>query len=374
MIDQRVQKMANLLVNYSLELKKGDRFMIKGSDATLPLIKEVYREAIKVGAHPEININIAALQEILYKEGSDQQIEYISPIEELTMKQYDAFLMIGGDHNTRPFAGIDSSRIVKSRMARKDLRLTFSKRAASGDLNWCITHYPTHSGAQEANMSLDDYTDFVFNAARLNGENPVETWKEITQKQQKACNYLETKKELHITATDTDLKLTVAGRTWINANGKRNFPDGEVFTSPIKNSVNGHIRFSFPSIYEGQEVEDVTLTFKDGVVVDAKASKGEKLLIDILNTDEGARRVGEIAVGTNYGIKQFTKRILFDEKIGGTVHLAVGRGFLESGCGDIELNKSAIHWDLICDMAHGGEIHADGELIYQNGLFVTDLF
>jgi len=368
MKDSRNQKLAQLLVNYSLELKKGNKLIIEGSEAAIPLIKEVYKEALKAGAHPEIHIALSAVKEFLLKEGTEEQLKYVSIIETQTLENYDAVLTIWGDYNTKSLSNVEPKRIAMHRLARKDLRMKFFKRIAEGDAKWCGTQFPTHSDAQEAGMSLEEYEDFVYGAGLLYASDPTEKWKEVSVQQEKICKFLNGKKSLRIVSKDTDITMSVQGRKWINCDGKENFPDGEVFTTPVKESVNGHIRFTFPAIYSNREVEDIILTFKDGKVVQASAEKGEEFLISVLDTDEGARYLGEVAIGTNYGIKNFTKNILFDEKIGGTVHMAVGSGFEETG----GTNDSSVHWDMICDMRDGGKIFADEELIYENGKFVID--
>ncbi|MBN2695782.1 aminopeptidase [bacterium] len=361
--DLRVKKLAQLLVNYSLKLKKGELLSINTSDIAHPLVKEVYREAIEVGAHPDLNIELEGLKEILLKNGSDEQLKHLSPKEDMVYRNYDAVLTIWGGYNTKPLSNVDSKKIALNRLARKDAVNVFFQRVAEGKAKWCGTQFPTHSDAQEAGMSLEEYEDFVYGAGLLNSENPSQEWEKISAFQQKIADFMQTKKTLRFVAKDTDLTLSVDGRKWINCDGHENFPDGEVFTTPIRESANGTVRFSFPAIYSGKEVEDVRLTFKDGKVIEATAGKGEEFLNAILDTDEGARYLGEIAVGTNYGVQNFTKNILFDEKIGGTFHLAVGAGFPETG-GD---NDSAIHWDMICDLRDGGKIYADDELIYENG-------
>ncbi|MDF2520846.1 MAG: peptidase [Clostridia bacterium] len=240
------------------------------------------------------------------------------------------------------------------------------QKIGSGELNWCGTQYPTNSAAMDANMSLWEYEEFLFEACHLNSADPVAEWMKVHDEQERIVQILDTKKHLEFKSKDTQLTLDVEGRKWVNCDGKVNFPDGEIYTSPIENSVNGHIRFSYPAIHMGNEVEDIVLTFKDGKVVDAKAAKGEEFLKKMLASDEGASRVGEIAIGTNYKIPKFTKNILFDEKLGGTIHLAVGASLPEAG----GQNQSGLHWDMICNMKDGGEIYGDGELIYKDGKFV----
>lgn len=261
---------------------------------------------------------------------------------------------------------VDASKMKLRSRGRRELIDIFERRMASGELKWCGTLYPTQANAQEASMSLEEYEDFVYGAGYIDTENPIEKWQEVKKEQDRICKILDTKKELRIVSKDTDIKMSIEGRKWVNCCGDQNFPDGEVFTSPVEDSVEGYIRFSFPGIYAGREIEDIRLRFEKGKVVEATAAKGEDLLLQLLDTDEGARFLGEVAVGTNYGIKRFTKNMLFDEKIGGTVHLAIGRGFPEAG----SKNSSAIHWDMLCDMREGGEIYADGELIYKDGKFL----
>lgn len=366
--DLRIKKLADLLVNYSLELKKGEKFLIEASDLALPLVREIYREALRAGANPEVHVTLPGFKEILLKNGNREQLEYISPIDTVILMDYDALLTIWGDHNTRELTNVDPTNIACHRAVRKDLKMSFLKRAAKGEAKWCGTQFPTHADAQEAGMSLEEYEEFVYGAGLLDEDNPTEKWKIISEQQEKICDYLNTKKVIRIVSVDTDLTFCVEGRKWINCDGKENFPDGEVFTTPVRDSVNGRIRFTYPAIYSSREIEDVRLTFENGKVVQASAEKGEDFLLSVLDTDEGARYVGEIAIGTNYGIQKFTKNILFDEKIGGTIHLAVGSGMEETGGS----NDSSIHWDMICDMRDHGKIYADDELIYENGKFIIN--
>jgi aminopeptidase len=226
--------------------------------------------------------------------------------------------------------------------------------------------YPTESLAQEAGMSLRDYEAFVEKACLLDQADPIAAWEEVHRSQQTIVDYLTGKKQLVIKSRDTHLQMSVEDRIWINSDGHTNFPSGEVFSAPLEDSVEGHIRFSYPGIYAGQEIEDIRLTFEKGKVVEAKASRGEALLKALIQTDPGASYVGEVAIGTNYGIQQFTKNMLYDEKMGGTIHLALGSAYAKSG----GKNQSAIHWDMLCDMKSGGEIFADGELFYRNGQFI----
>lgn len=366
MVDSRITKFAKVLVNYSLKLKKGDLFIIEGNTVSEPLIKEVYKEAVLAGAHPHATAPIEGLNEMMLKLGSDEQISYISPMERAIFDNAQAYLTIMGSSNTKALMNVNPDKLSLRSKSRNELFVKLLQKMGSKELNWCGTQFPTHSAAMDANMSLSEYEEFLFEACHLNSDDPVAEWKKVHDEQERLVKILDTKKHLEFKSKDTHLTMDVEGRKWINCDGQVNFPDGEIFTSPIENTVNGHIRFSYPAIHMGNEVEDVVLTFKDGKVIDATAKKGEEFLKKMLDSDEGARMVGEIAIGTNYNIPKFTKNILFDEKLGGTIHLAVGASLPEAG----GKNESGLHWDMICNMKDGGEIYADGELIHKDGKFV----
>ncbi|OXS25732.1 MAG: peptidase M29 [Acetobacterium sp. MES1] len=366
MRDHRLIKYAQTLVNYSLYVKPNEWVVIRGSDLAMPLIRECYREVLKAGAHPTVLLNPEGLSEILLKEGSDEQLKFNAPMMMAVYAKADKILNILGDHNLKSLSNIPSERIALQRRFGAPITQIYNDRVARGEMDWTLCLYPTESGAQEANMSLSDYEEFVFSACLLNGENPIAAWQKIHDEQEAMVTYLNTKTSFHVMANGTDLTLRTENRIWINSDGHHNFPSGEVFTAPVKESVNGTIRFTFPGIYSGQEIEDIQLTFADGRVVTASAKRGEALLHALLDTDAGSRYVGEFAIGTNYGITKFTKNMLFDEKIGGTIHLALGKSYPE--CGPI--NDSMLHWDMLCDMKDGGAIYADGELFYQNGVFL----
>jgi aminopeptidase len=281
----------------------------------------------------------------------------------------DVWLTSWGTRNTKSNSNIDSEKIKLSSLGNASWRKIYSERMGNGSLRWCGTQYPTHADAQEASMSLSEYEDFVYGAGFLDKEDPSAEWKRISLEQQKWTKYLDTKSELHIIAEETDIKVCIKNRKWINCDGRVNFPDGEVFTSPVENEINGYITFSFPGIFAGKEVEGIRLEVKDGLVVKASAKKGEELLNSLLNTDEGAKRFGEVAIGTNYGIQKFTRNMLFDEKIGGTIHFAIGDSMEDA----VGRNRSVLHWDMLCDMRKGGKIFADGELFYENGYFIDKI-
>lgn len=367
MIDKRLEKFANILVHHSLSLKKNDLFVLSGSHLAAPLIKEVYTQAVEVGAHPFTHIGIDGLAEIYYRYSSENQLKYVSPLSKFEIEHIDASLSIISPENTRNMTNIDPKKQVISSVAHQQIHKIFLDRAAKKQLRWCVTQYPTQASAQDAEMSLAEYEDFIFDSAHVDAKDPIKYWRTVHNEQEKIRKLLSMKKKIHVLAKDTDLTVSVAGRKWINCSGKENFPDGEVFTGPVENSAEGHISYSFPGSHGGREVDDIQLWFKKGAVVKSTASKGEKFLSSMLDMDPGARRIGEFAFGTNYGVKKYTKNTLFDEKIGGTIHLAVGSGYPETG----SKNKSSLHWDMMCDLRKHGEVYADNELIYKNGRFLN---
>jgi aminopeptidase len=366
MIDPRVSKMADVLVGYCLALKPGSLFRIEGPYLAEPLIREVYRAALQTGANPFTRIAVNGMEPIRYRYASEAQLKFVSELELREMEKIDARLTLWCDWNTRELTGVDSHKIALVRGARKELFGIYINRVARGDLRWCGTLYPSQASAQDAEMSLEDYEEFVFNAMHLDKPDPIGEWQRVSQEQARLVRILNEVREIEMKTRDTSLKFRCAGRKWVNCDGKQNFPDGEIFTCPIEDSVEGTIRFSFPAIYSGKAVEDVRLRFVKGKVVEARAAKGEDLLNATLDTDAGARYAGEISFGTNFGIQRFTRNTLFDEKIGGTMHVAVGASLKEAG----GVNESAIHWDIVADFRDGGEVYADGRLIHKDGKFL----
>ena len=367
-MDKHIEKHAYVLLNYSVELRKGDKVTILGELVCYPLMKEIYRQAIKLGAFPECHFMEEELQEIVLKEGNEGQIRYVPESLKKCYTTSDVILSIWGSANTRIFSNITPDKMKTYSQGRRPIIDILFQRLAKGEARWCGTLFPTRGVAQEASMSLYEFEEFAYDACHLNDEDPIASWQEIDRQQEKICNFLNQKENLRIISRDTDLKVSIKGRKWINCSGRENFPDGEVFTSPIENSAEGHIRFSFPAIYDGREVEDVQLTLQRGKIIKATAAKGEDFLQEMLKTDDGACYLGEVAIGTNYNIQRFSKNILFDEKIGGTTHVALGRSLPEAG----GKNLSAIHWDMLCDMKNEGKILADDQLIYQNGKFTIE--
>lgn len=369
MSDIRLNKLAKLLVNYSTEVKEGEFVFVSSEEVSTPWMIEVVKEAVKAGAHVETLLNSQEIAEVKLKYSTEKQLGEGNVMMETMLKKADVWLSAWGGRNTKVNSNIDSKKLQLSAKGATNWRKVYSDKMGNGTLRWCGTQYPTYSDAQEAAMSFSDYEDFVYGAGLLNCEDPVAEWKKISAEQERWVNYLNTKKELHIISEGTDIKVKVDGRKWINCDGRVNFPDGEIFTSPVEDSIDGYITFSFPGIYSGKEIEGIKLQIEKGKVIKATAKKGEDLLQSLLATDEGSSFFGEVAIGTNYGIKKFTRNMLFDEKIGGTIHMAIGDSMAEAG----GKNKSVIHWDMLCDMRNSGKIYADGELFYENGEFIKDI-
>ena len=366
MPDPRVSKLAQVLVQYSLNLQPGEQFILRTSPLAEELSLEVYKEAVIAGANVNLQISLPGASEIFFKYANDAQLEYISPLRRIMVEEFDASLYIEAEHNTRELSGTDPAKQAQFSKAGAEISKIFMERAARKELKWSLTVYPTHAMAQEADMSLSEYRDFVYEAGMLHLDDPVAFWKNEGKRQRELITWLAGRDQVSLKGSNVDLSFSIKERTFEPADGKYNFPDGEIFTAPVEPSANGWIRFSYPAIYGGQEIEDIELWFEDGKGIKEKASKGQELLTALLNTDEGARYLGEWGIGTNYGIQRFTKNMLFDEKIGGTIHLAVGAGYPETG----SKNESGIHWDMLCDMAES-EIRVDGDLFYKDGKFAV---
>lgn len=366
MSDPRLRRWAEALLHYSMDLQPRDRLMILSTPAAAPLIAEVYREALRMGAHPEVTLNLPGLHEILLREGSEEQLKDVSPVQKLINSQFDAILAILAVENTRELANVDPAKQAMRQQAQRELNALFLRRDAAGELKWSLTLYPTNAYAQDTGMSLVDFSEFVYEACFLNDEDPVARWKSLGAKQQQLVDWMKGKEQIHVLSKETDLHLSVKDRTFLSADGKKNFPDGEVFTGPLEESVNGHIRFNLPTTFQGRPVEGMRLRFEAGKVVEATAEVGQDVLEQMLSIDEGARRVGEFAFGNNFGIRRGIRNDLFDEKIGGTVHLALGASLPGTG----GQNQSALHWDMVCDLRDGGEVWVDGQLFNKNGQFV----
>ena len=342
--------------------------MIDGNSIAEPLINEIYARVLQAGGHPFLMLSLPGTDERFYRYASDDQLKYVAKPTELIYDTYDVRIALLAETNTKALSNVNPDKIVLRRRARTGLQRTFMRRSAAKEMRWTVAPFPTNASAQDAEMSLAEYEDFVYGACLPDLADPVGYWKRFSARQEKIVNWLKGKKQVQVTGPDTDLRLSINERIFENCDGHFNMPDGEIFTGPVEDSIEGHVYFSYPTIYSGREVTGVRLWFEKGKVVKASADKNEEFLLKTLDTDAGSRFIGEFAIGTNEGITKFTREILFDEKIGGSFHMALGSGYPETG----SKNESAIHWDMICDLRDGGEIRVDDELIYKNGKFAID--
>ena len=365
----RIERLAGVLVDYSTRVKQGDLVCIDTGPAAAPLVREVWRRVLDAGAHPHLRLDVDGAPDLLLRNGTDAQLDWVSPLRKAEVERADVRIAIEAEVNTRGNTGVDPERQARSERAREPLRRVHFARASAGELRAVVTLYPTDAAAQDANMSLSEYEDFVFHAGLLDRDDPVAEWEALGKTYARLADWLDERREIRIVGDGTDLTLGVAGRTWVPCDGQENCPDGEVVTGPVETKVDGVIRFTYPASYAGRRVSGVELEFRGGEVVRAEAAEGETFLREMIALDEGARHVGEFSVGLNEAVHEFTGHTLFDEKIGGTVHLALGASYPESG-GQVQ---SALHWDLVCDLRQGSEVLADGEVVYRDGRFVDGI-
>jgi aminopeptidase len=367
--DPRIERLAELLVGYSLDVQPGNLVRIDGSELASPLITEVYRAVLRRGALPYANVKLTGLTEILLDEASDEQLVYVSDSEWNEMRRLDRYLFIWADENTRSLTRADPDRMQRSIAARRALAQVQHDRAERGEMSWCGVQYPTHAHAQEAEMSLREYEEFVYRACHVTGDaDPADHWRSVARDVDARARELTEVRELRVVGRDTDLRLVVAGRTWTGSKGRRNMPDGEVMTGPVETGTSGVVSFNLPAVFAGREVAGVRLRFEGGRVVESEATAGEDYLNTLLDMDAGSRILGECAFGLNYEIDRFTRNTLFDEKMGGTMHFALGSSYARTG----GRNTSALHWDMVLDLREEGEVYADGELIWEAGSFVRE--
>jgi aminopeptidase len=363
--DSRADALAQILVRYSTRVGEGDVCVIQSTTPAEVLVQAVYEEVLRAGGLPILQVSTEGAQAAFFDLATDTQLDWVPPTSEWIAENADVRIGIMADVNARELSSTDPKKQARVSKARQGLMESTMRRSAAGEHRWALTLFPTHAYASEAGMSLRDYEDFYYAACLATDGEPVTAWERQSEEVKRLSGWIEGKEEVRVTAPGTDITLGVAGRTWIPCYGEHNMPDGEFFTGPVEDSVNGEISFSFPASYGGRTVSGVRLRFENGKVVDATAEQGEDLLVEMLDTDEGARRLGEIGIGTNYGIATGTKEILLDEKIGGTVHLAIGMSYPETGGS----NASAVHWDMVCDLRPGGALVVDGVELQRDGQF-----
>jgi aminopeptidase len=358
--------MAQILVQHSARIVPGDRVALEATTAAEPLVRELYREILKQGGHPHLLLAIPEQTKEQFTYANDRQLAFVHELRQYAYETFESRIRIHSLTNLHALEGFSPEKQTLIQKAQSPILATQMKRGARDEFKWVTTLYPTEAYAKEAGMSLEAYQDFVFQACHADREDPVSIWNEARKKQARAVDHIEGKDQVTLRGPNIDLTLSVRGRTFKNSYGLHNMPDGEIFTGPVEDSAEGWVRYSYPAVYNGVRVKGIELTFEHGKVVQASATENEQVLHRLLDSDGGARYIGEFAIGTNQQIQQFTGNILFDEKIGGTIHIALGAGYPETG----SKNESMIHWDMICDMREESEILVDGELYYQNGAFV----
>jgi aminopeptidase len=368
MTDLRHRKFAKLLVDYSTHVSPGDRVAITATTAAEPLLKALYQRVLERGGSPHLLIDLPGQDELLFAYASDDQLDDIPSFHKMAFEQFDVLIKIRSELNSRSLSAVDTARLARRQKALSVLLGAQMRRGADKSLRWMSTLYPTAAYAMEAEMGTEEYQAFFFRACHVdeNTSDPVAYWQSIQVEQQRAIDWISGHDHVEVRGPNAELSLSIKGRKMVNACGEHNLPDGEIFTGPVEDSANGWVRYTYPAMYQGRIVEGIELTFKAGKVVKASARKNEELLLKMLETDAGARYLGEFAIGTNFEIDRFTHSILLDEKIGGSFHMALGAGYPETG----SVNKSAIHWDMICDIRQDSEVRMDGDLLYQNGRFV----
>ncbi|HMA37931.1 MAG TPA: aminopeptidase [Chloroflexia bacterium] len=362
--DPRVQKMAEVLVHYSLGVQPGWQVCISSTPLAAPLITAVYREVLRAGAFPSTHLTLPELADVLLATGSDAQLQYVPPFSRTLWDSFDALLTIRAEANTRATTDLAPARLAQYQRGLRGASKSFVWMQEGRPIS--STLFPTAAHAQEAGMSLAAYADFVFRACMLDAPDPAAEWRALHDQQQHLVDWLQGKRTVHVESPAIDLTLSIAGRTFINSDGHNNFPSGEIYTGPVEDSVNGHIHYTYPAIYQGRVVDDVQLWFKDGRVERFTAGAGADFLAAMLDLDAGARRLGEFAIGTNRGVDRFTRNVLFDEKMAGTIHCALGQSYATTG----GQNQSALHWDMVADM-RAGRITVDGAAFYEGGRFLV---
>lgn len=371
MSDLRIQKFAQILVEHSTHVTPGDRILIEATIAAEPLIREVFIQILEKGGIPHPLISLPGMMpfsqdEMYLTYANDTQLDFIPTFYKLAYDQFEGRIRIHSATNTRGTTNIDPLKAQRRSRALSSITESQMRRGAERKFKWVTTLYPTDGYAQDAGMSLKEYEDFVFGAVHAYEDDPVEYWKSTTVSQKEAIDFLSNKSQIILRGPNVDLTLSIKGRIFENSVGIFNMPDGEIFTGPVEESLNGWVKYTYPAIYNGVAVEGAELTFSNGRVESAKADKNQDFLLKMLESDKGSRYIGEFAIGTNKDITRFTGNILFDEKISGSFHMALGAGYPETG----SKNKSAIHWDMICDLRNDSEILADNQPFYKNGRFV----
>ncbi len=362
------QKLAHILVDHSTGVKQGEKVAIETTTNASELVSSIYELVLQRGGHPHVLLNLPEQESLFFKHASDEQLAFTPTFQKLVTEEFEVYIRVRADIDPLALRDVPAAKQSLRQKGMAKVRNRMLQRGATDALRWVLTQFPTEGYARDAGMSLAEYSGFLLSACHADEKtaDPVAYWKSIQVDQSRMINLIEGHDQVKLLGPNVDLTLSIKGRKFVNSYGKHNLPDGEIYTGPVEDSVDGWVRFTYPAIYQAQAVEGVELRFEKGRVRSSKAMVGEPLLSAMINSDEGSHYLGEFAIGTNYGIDRFTRNILFDEKLGGTFHVALGAGYPETG----STNTSSIHWDMICDMRTDSELRADGEVIYRNGRFL----
>lgn len=363
-----MQKYADLLLHYCLQVKAGQRLFVSSTFLAEPLLLEIHREATKSGVMVEYDLAFRDKGFVYWLEAKGELLDQEPIFQTYAMEHFDAYLAIRAPYSLHEDQPATPDQKKRRAAAGARANQFYFNRTADSSMVRSLCQYPTQASAEAAGMTLEEYADFVFAACRLDESDPMAAWLEVRKEQQRYVDFLNTCDEVRYRNEKTDIRFSVKGRKWMNSDGRANMPSGEVFTGPIEDSVEGVVHFDFPTVYNGHDVQGITLWVEKGQVMKWEAVSGQQILDQVFSI-EGARYFGEVAIGTNYRIQRATRNILFDEKIGGSIHMAVGQSYLQTG----GKNKSAVHWDMISNMKNGGEIIADGQVIYRNGYFLDTM-
>jgi aminopeptidase len=374
MSDPRIERLSRVLVDYSTQIGHGDRVLIESEPAAEALVRALFKHILKNGGHPHLLVSLSGMvtmtgmDDVFLSFADDEQISFEPTFYKLAYDNFESRIRIHSTCNTKSLTNLAQIKKSLRKKATEPVLQAQFDRGGTGEFRWVTTLYPTSAYAQDAEMSLTEFEDYVYQACHVADldEDPIAIWTRVEVEQRRVIEVLKDRDRVEIRGPNCDLSLSIIGRTFVNACGRHNMPDGEVYTGPVEDSVEGWVRATYPVVTGGNEIQDIELKFKEGRVVEASATKNQAFLEQMLETDPGARYLGEFAIGTNYDIQRHTRNILFDEKIGGTFHIALGAGYPETG----SKNKSAIHMDLLCGMSEGGEISVDGDVIYRDGAFL----
>lgn len=363
-MDTRIRNLARTMAGYCLDAQPREAFAVNATTAAGPLVEALHEELLRKGAWPLIRMTPDGSADAVFRAGRDHHFDETSPVDRAIVDKLAGTAAIYSSRNTRALSAVDPALQARLAKAVRPLKNKLLKK------KWTLTLFPTEAYAQDAEMSLRDFEDFVYAATFSDEDEPVKAWHDLRKRQDKLISKLEGAREVHILGPGTDLKMSIGGRTFTNSAGTHNMPSGEVFTGPVETSAEGYIAYDYPVVNQGREIDGIRLVFEKGKVVEATATKNQDFLLGMLDMDPGARRLGELGIGTNYKIQRFIKTILFDEKIGGTIHLALGSSYEETG----GKNKSGLHWDMIKDLRKGGELRIDGKAIQKDGKFLKSWF